>query len=110
MDSEIFGKGNCNARARTFYTQILNAYGTNAYRYSDAHKGSESETVRKQRLSQAIHAVEFGQNLISDVARKERDRNGSPFLKRIQASDAVEAEENLKATDRKLKKMMKNDQ
>jgi len=31
-------------------------------------------------------------------------------LKRIQASDAVEAEENLKATDRKLKKMMKNDQ
>lgn len=93
-------------RARTYYAQILDAFGNNAYQYSDTHRQSESASVRRERLTGAINAVEFGLNLIREVSRKERDRNGASFLERIKASDAVEIEEKLKATNRKLKRMV----
>ncbi|MGY2902851.1 hypothetical protein [Bradyrhizobium sp. URHC0002] len=103
-------KGLVHPRARTYYAQALDAFGTNAYLYSDSHREFESASVRQQRLEGAIHAVEFGLNLIREISRKARDRNGMSFLQRIEASDAVEVEEKLKATAKKLKRMMKENE
>jgi hypothetical protein len=97
-------------RARTYYAQIIDAFGSNAYFYATSHKTSESPESRQRRLSEALHTVEFGLNLIGDVARKDRDRNGSPFLKRIEGSDAVEVEEKLKLTKKQLEKLKQDQQ
>ena len=94
-------------RARTYYAQALDAFGNNAYLYSESRREFESANVRQGRIEGAIHAVEFGLNLIREVSRRARDRNGMSFLERIKASDAVEVEEKLKVTAGKLKRMMK---
>lgn len=95
-------------KAKTLYAQILDAFGSNAYLYSEAHRTLESEQTRQRRVVEAIQVVEYARDLIADVARRERDRNGQPFLDRIAASDAVEVEEKLNATEKKLKKIKDN--
>jgi hypothetical protein len=92
-------------RARTFYAQILDAFGDNAYQYSASRWTTETVSERQKRLSDALHAVEFGLNLINGVALNDRERKGSSFLRRIEPSDAVDAEEKLKLTEKKLKMM-----
>jgi hypothetical protein len=92
-------------RARTYYAQILDAYGRNAFRYSAAHWDSEDNGARTPRLADAARAVQFGLDLIREIAQKERVRTGAPFLRRIEPSDAVETEEKLKLTAVKLRQM-----
>jgi hypothetical protein len=91
--------------ARIFYAQILDAFGENAYRYSAIRWKSESAAVRQQRLSDGLQAVDFGLNLIGTIAQKDRERTGAAFLRRIAPSDAVDTEEKLKTTEKKLRKM-----
>jgi hypothetical protein len=94
-------------RAKTFYAKILDAFGTNVALYTVTHRRSDSVEAHKKRLSQALPLIEFASNMIGDVARNERDRNGRPFLERIAAGDAAEVEEKLKMTGGILKEILK---
>jgi hypothetical protein len=89
-------------RAKTYYALVLDAVGRNAFEYSATHWSSEGDEVRRVRLADALQVVHFGLNLIGEIAAKERNRNGAPFLRRIEPSDAVEAEDKLKRTEKKL--------
>ena len=92
--------------ANVTYAQILEAFSRNALFNSQARKRTDSEEVRAKRLSEADRTAQFGLEVIHVVAEKARDRHSMPFNRRIEPSDAVEAEEQLTATQKAIQKAL----
>jgi hypothetical protein len=89
--------------SKVLYAEILEAFARNAIMYAGARQETESDSIRKNRLNDAMRATLTGLEIVMKSAELDQAHLGRSYISRIAASDALATKEALIINQRRLK-------